>query len=215
MLLIAGLGNPGPQYEGNRHNVGFTLVDEIAQVHRFSNWKHQSKFDGETCEGRLTAPDGATVQTMLLKPQTYMNDSGRSVGAVMRSKYLAPTDVVIFHDEIDLALGRFRMSTGSRAAGHNGIRSIFALASPDIRRARMGVGHPGTKDLVKGTVLSNFSPTEKPVIKKLIDACVEALPLLLAGNDERYQTEVMRLAPAPKADPRNPPKTPPNDEDKT
>jgi PTH1 family peptidyl-tRNA hydrolase len=215
MLLIAGLGNPGPQYEGNRHNVGFHVVDDIARVHRFSAWRHQSKFDGETCEGKLTAPDGALVQTMLLKPQTYMNESGRSVGAVMRSKYLAPADVVVFHDEIDLALGRFRMSTGSRAAGHNGIRSIFALASPDIRRARMGVGHPGTKELVKGTVLSGFAPDEKPVIRKLIDACVQALPLLLVGNDERYQTEVMRLAPAPKADPRNPPPTPPPTEDKT
>jgi PTH1 family peptidyl-tRNA hydrolase len=211
MLLLAGLGNPGPQYDGNRHNVGFHVVDEIARAYRFSEWRRQGKFHGDTCEGRLTAPDGATVQTMLLKPQTYMNESGRSVGAVMRAKYLAATDIVVFHDEIDLALGRFRMSTGSRAAGHNGIRSIFALASPDIRRARMGVGHPGAKDLVKGTVLADFTPDERPAIRKLIDACVQALPLLLVGNDERYQTEVMRLAPAPKADPRNRPKT----EDKT
>jgi PTH1 family peptidyl-tRNA hydrolase len=207
MLLLAGLGNPGPQYDGNRHNVGFHVVDAIARAYKFSAWRRQSKFDGETCEGKITAPDGTQVSTILLKPQTYMNDSGRSVGAVMRAKYLAPADVVVFHDEIDLALGRFRMSTGSRAAGHNGIKSIFALASTDIRRARMGVGHPGTKDLVRGTVLSDFTPDEKPVVKKLIDACVEALPLLLVGNDERYQTEVMRLAPAPKADPRNLPKT--------
>jgi PTH1 family peptidyl-tRNA hydrolase len=207
MLLLAGLGNPGPQYDGNRHNVGFAVVDEIARACKFSAWRHQAKFDGDICEGRLTAPDGASVQTILLKPQTYMNDSGRSVAAVMRAKYLAPGDIVVFHDEIDLALGRFRMSTGSRAAGHNGIRSIFALASPDVRRARIGVGHPGTKELVKGTVLSGFTPDEKPVIGKLIAACVQALPLLLVGNDERYQTEVMRLAPAPKADPRNPPKT--------
>ena len=211
MLLLAGLGNPGPQYDGNRHNVGFHVVDEIARAYRFSEWRRQRKFHGDTCEGRLAAPDGVTVQTMLLKPQTYMNESGRSVGAVMRARYLAPADIVVFHDEIDLALGRFRMSTGSRAAGHNGIRSIFALASPDIRRARIGVGHPGTKELVKGTVLSDFLPAERPAIRKLIDACVQALPLLLVGNDERYQTEVMRLAPAPKADPRNPPKT----EDKT
>jgi PTH1 family peptidyl-tRNA hydrolase len=206
MLLIAGLGNPGPQYEGNRHNIGFRMVEEIATARGFSRWQSQSKFDALISEGELATPDGAKIKTMLAKPQTYMNDSGKSVAAIMRKHYLQPTDVVVFHDEIDMALGRFRMATGRSAAGHNGIRSIFALASTEVRRARMGVGHPGDKSAVKGAVLADFHPAERPAVEKLITACVEALPFLVAGMDERYQTEVMRLAPAPKSDPRNPPK---------
>ena len=205
MLLIVGLGNPGPQYEGNRHNIGFRVVDEIATAHRFSPWRMQSKFEAQICEGQLKAPDGAVMKTILVKPQTYMNESGRSVGALMRKHYLAPSDIVVFHDEIDMALGRFRMATGRNAAGHNGVRSIYALASPDVRRARMGVGHPGDKSQVKGSVLSDFHPAERPTVDALLKACLEALPFLVGGLDERYQTEVMRLAPAPKADPRNPP----------
>ena len=109
MLLIVGLGNPGPQYEGNRHNIGFRLVEAIADTHRFSSWQMQSKFEAEVCEGQLKAPDGASVKAMLVKPQTYMNLSGKSVGAIMRKHYLQPSDIVVFHDEIDMALGRFRI----------------------------------------------------------------------------------------------------------
>ncbi|MBI1359453.1 MAG: aminoacyl-tRNA hydrolase [Alphaproteobacteria bacterium] len=206
MLLIAGLGNPGVQYAGNRHNIGFRMVDEIAASHRFSPWQTQSKFDAQVCEGQLTTPDGGGVKTILAKPQTYMNESGRSVAAIMRKYYLKPEQVVVFHDEIDMALGRFRMATGRSAAGHNGIRSIYALASTDVRRARMGVGHPGDKSAVKASVLGDFHPAERPAVDKLIAACLEALPFLVAGMDDRYQGEVMRLAPAPKSDPRNPPK---------
>lgn len=205
MLLIVGLGNPGPQYEGNRHNIGFRVVEAIAEACRFSPWQMQSKFEAQVCEGQLKTPDGASVKTMLAKPQTYMNDSGRAVAAIMRKYYLAPADIVVFHDEIDMALGRFRMATGRSAAGHNGIRSIYALASTEIRRGRMGVGHPGDKGAVKASVLGDFHPAERPAVNALIKACVDALPFLVAGtNDERYQTEVMRLAPAPKSDPRNP-----------
>ncbi len=211
MLLHVGLGNPGPQYEGNRHNIGFLLVEAIAEAHRFSPWRMQSKFEAEVCEGQLKTPDGAGVKTMLAKPQTFMNNSGRSVGAIMRKHYLGPSDIVIFHDEIDMALGRFRMATGRSAAGHNGVRSIYALASTDVRRARMGVGHPGSKDAVMGSVLSDFHSAERPAVHALIKACIEALPFLVGGADERYQTEVMRRAPAPKSDPRNPP--PPKDSD--
>jgi PTH1 family peptidyl-tRNA hydrolase len=211
MLLIVGLGNPGPQYEGNRHNIGFRVVDEIAAAHRFSTWQTQSKFEAQVCEGQLKTTDGASVKTILAKPQTYMNESGRSVGALMRKHYLAPGDIVVFHDEIDMALGRFRMAIGKSPAGHNGVRSIYALASTDIRRARMGVGHPGTKQQVKGSVLSDFHPSERPAVDALLKACVEALPFLVSGNDERYQTEVMRLAPAPKADPRKPQADPQTD----
>ncbi len=206
MLLIAGLGNPGPQYEGNRHNIGFRVVDAIAAKHSFSAWQSTAKFEALVCKGKLAGADGALVDVLLAKPQTYMNDSGRSIGAIMRKHYLAPAEVVIFHDEIDMALGRFRMATGRSAAGHNGVRSIYALASTDVRRARMGVGHPGDKQAVKGSVLGDFHPAERPSVEKLINACVEALPFLVSGQDERYQGEVMRLAPAPKSDPRNPPK---------
>jgi PTH1 family peptidyl-tRNA hydrolase len=142
---------------------------------------------------------------MLAKPQTYMNESGRAVGAIMRKHYVAPSDIVVFHDEIDMALGRFRMALGRSAAGHNGIRSIYALASTEVRRGRMGVGHPGDKSAVKSSVLGDFHPAERPAVDALLKACIDALPFLVAGNDERYQTEVMRLAPAPKGDPRKPP----------
>lgn len=204
MLLIVGLGNPGPQYEGNRHNIGFKLVEAIAEMHRFSSWQHQSKFEADICEGQLKAPDGAAVKTMLAKPSTFMNLSGKSVSAIMRKHYLQPANVVVFQDEIDLALGRFRMATGGGAAGHNGIRSIYALASNEIRRGRMGVGHPGDKSAVKAAVLGDFHPAERPAVQALIKACVDALPFLVAADDGRYQAEVMRLAPAPKSDPRNP-----------
>jgi len=202
MLLIVGLGNPGPQYEGNRHNIGFKLVDAIAEAHRFSPWRHQSKFEADICEGQLQTPDGAAVKAMLAKPTTFMNLSGKSVGAIMRKHYLQPADVIVFQDEIDLALGRFRMATGGGAAGHNGIRSIYAVASTEVRRGRMGVGHPGDKSAVKSSVLGDFHPDERPAVQALIKACVDALPFLASGDDGRYQAEVMRLAPAPKSDPR-------------
>ena len=210
MLLIAGLGNPGPQYEGNRHNIGFRMVEEIATAHRFSPWQMQSKFDALVCEGQLKTPDGASVKTILAKPQTYMNESGKSVGAIMRKHYLKPEQIVIFHDEIDMAIGRFRMATGRSAAGHNGIRSIYAVASTEVRRGRMGVGHPGEKSAVKASVLGDFHPDERPAVQKMLIACLDALPYLAAGLDERYQGEVMRLAPAPKGDPRNPPPAKPD-----
>jgi PTH1 family peptidyl-tRNA hydrolase len=213
MLLIVGLGNPGPQYEGNRHNIGFRLVEAIADAYRFSSWQTQSKFEAEVCEGQLKTPDGASVKAMLVKPQTYMNLSGKSVGAIMRKHYLQPSDIVVFHDEIDMALGRFRMATGRSAAGHNGIRSIYSLASTEVRRGRMGVGHPGDKSVVKAAVLADFHPDERPAVNALIKACVDALPFLVAGNDERYQAEVMRLAPAPKSDPRNSSPPVPKDKD--
>jgi peptidyl-tRNA hydrolase, PTH1 family len=204
MLLIVGLGNPGPQYEGNRHNIGFRVVDEIAAARRFSPWQMRSKFEAHVCEGQLLAPDGSIVEAILAKPQTYMNESGRSVGAIMRKHYLAPSSIVVFHDEIDMALGRFRMAVGRSTAGHNGIRSIYALASTEVRRGRMGVGHPGDKGAVKNSVLGDFHPAERPAVEALLKACVDALPFLAGGADERYQTEVMRLAPAPKGDPRKP-----------
>jgi len=198
MLLLVGLGNPGPKYAGNRHNIGFMAVDAIARAHGFGPWK--KKFQGELAEGHI---DG--VRTLILKPLTYMNESGRAVGEAANFHKLSAHDVVVFYDEIDLAPGRFRMKTGGGAAGHNGIRSM--IASPigeGFRRARLGVGHPGQKELVHLYVLSDFYKVEEDGVTKLLDACARAAPMLVKGDDEKYQGEVMRLAPAPKADPRKP-----------
>jgi PTH1 family peptidyl-tRNA hydrolase len=202
MLLIAGLGNPGAKYANHRHNIGFRIVERIAAAHRFAPWR--VKFQGELTEGSIAAPDGATEKVLLLKPQTFMNNSGHSIGEAMQFYKLHPAQVVVFYDELDLAPGRLRMKTGGGAAGHNGIRSIIAQASPDVRRARIGIGHPGDKSLVHSYVLSDFAKADEPWIDTLLDACAKALPHLLAGDDERFQTEVLRLAPAPKTDPRNP-----------
>jgi PTH1 family peptidyl-tRNA hydrolase len=201
MLLLAGLGNPGPDYQHHRHNIGFMAVDEAARRWRFS--PARSKFKGLLCEGAVETPQGE-VRALILKPQTFMNESGRSVAEAMKFYKIEPKDLVVFYDELDLAPGRFRMKTGGGAAGHNGIRSIAAHIGPDFRRARMGIGHPGHKDRVTGHVLSDFHKVDRAWVEALTGACADALPLLAAGEDERYQAEVMRLAPADKADPRQP-----------
>jgi PTH1 family peptidyl-tRNA hydrolase len=171
-------------------------VEEIARAHRFGPWRR--KFQGEASEGEI-----AGVKCLLLKPLTWMNESGRAVGEAATFYKLAPADVVVFYDEIDLAPGRFRMKTGGGAAGHNGIRSIAASAlGPDFRRARLGVGHPGHKDLVHGYVLSDFHKADAAWVEALLRACADAAPMLAAGEDEKYQAEVLRLAPAEKAHPR-------------
>ncbi|MEQ1618503.1 MAG: aminoacyl-tRNA hydrolase [Terricaulis sp.] len=193
MLLLVGLGNPGAKYSGNRHNIGFMAVEALARAHGFGPWK--KKFHGELAEGQI---DG--LRTALLKPQTYMNESGRSVGEAASFYKLTPMQVAVFYDEIDLAPGRFRMKSGGGAAGHNGIRAIIASAIGEgFRRARMGVGHPGQAELVHGYVLSDFAKADKEWVEKLLDACAKAAPLLAKGEDDKYQAEVMRLAPAEKA----------------
>jgi PTH1 family peptidyl-tRNA hydrolase len=199
MLLLVGLGNPGAKHAGNRHNIGFRAVEAIARRHGFGPWRR--RFQGEAAEGDI---DG--VKCLALKPQTYMNNSGNAVSEAARFFKLAPEDVVVFYDEIDLAPGRFRMKKGGGAAGHNGIRSIAASAlGSEFRRARMGIGHPGHADLVHGYVLSDFHKADADWVAALLDAVAQAAPLLVKGEDEKYQTEVMRLAPAEKADPRKPP----------
>ena len=195
MLILAGLGNPGPKHEHQRHNIGFMAVDALAR--RWSFPAFRSKFQGQAAEGTI---DGERV--LLLKPQTYMNDSGRSVGEALKFYKGSPSDVVVFYDELDLAPGRFRMKTGGGAAGHNGVRSTIAHIGPDFRRARLGIGHPGHKDRVLGHVLSDFHKVDQAWLKALTEACADAAPFLVKGEDERYQAEVMRLAPAEKADPR-------------
>lgn len=199
MLILAGLGNPGPRYEHNRHNIGFMAVDALKD--RWGFGPLRSKFQAQSAQGAILTPAGP-VPAVLLKPQTFMNDSGRSIGEAMKFFKAEPSDVVVFYDELDLAPGRFRMKTGGGAAGHNGIRSTIAHIGPDFRRARMGIGHPGHKDRVVGHVLSDFHKVELPWLQALTEAIAEAAPMLAAGEDERYQAEVMRLAPAEKMDPR-------------
>jgi PTH1 family peptidyl-tRNA hydrolase len=174
-------------------------ADAIASRWRFG--PERSRFQSLACEGVIDTPQGP-VRALLLKPQTFMNESGRAVGAAMQFYKVKPAQVVAFYDEIDMAPGRFRMKTGGGAAGHNGIRSTIAAIGPDFRRARLGVGHPGHKDMVHGYVLNDFAKAEQPWVKALLEACADALPFLAAGEDERYQAEVLRLAPSPKADPR-------------
>ena len=195
MLIIAGLGNPGLKYQNNRHNIGFMAVDEIARRWRFG--AERAKFQSVVAEGEV---EGTRI--LLMKPQTFMNESGRAVGEAARFYKIAPADVIVFHDEIDLAPGRFRMKTGGGAAGQNGVRSLISQLGADFRRARMGVGHPGEPQLVHGHVLSDFHKAEQPWLEALLNACADALPFLLTGQDERYQGEVLRLAPAPKFSPR-------------
>ena len=199
MLILAGLGNPGPQYAGNRHNLGAIVVDGLAR--RWGFGAERARFASLAREGAIPTPAGE-VRALILKPQTFYNESGRAVGQAMRFFKLTPADVVVFHDEVDLAPGRFRMKTGGGAAGNNGVRSIAFAIGPDFRRARLGTGHPGDKARVMGHVLSDFHKSDFEWVSALVTACAEAAPLLAAGEDERYQAEVMRLAPAAKLDPR-------------
>ena len=203
MLILAGQGNPGPRYAGNRHNIGFMAVDEIARRWRFG--PERSNFQSLVREGEIETPEGA-VKALILKPQTYYNDSGSAVGAALKFYKLKPMDLVLFYDEIDLSPGRFRMKTGGGAAGNNGVRSVTAHVGADFRRARLGVGHPGHKDRVMGHVLSDFHKVDQAWLAEMLNAIADAAPLLAAGEDEKYQGEVMRLAPAEKADPRKAPR---------
>lgn len=202
MLILAGLGNPGPKHAGNRHNIGFMALDALAR--RWGVQSERRRFQGESAETTIPTPAGG-VRALLLKPQTFMNESGRAIGEAAKFYKIAPSQVVVFYDEIDMAPGRFRMKTGGGAAGHNGIRSTVSQIGADFRRARLGVGHPGDKDLVHGYVLGDFAKAEQPWVKALTDACADALPFLAAGDDDRYQAEVLRLAPAPKFSPRQGP----------
>ena len=199
MHILAGQGNPGAKYAGNRHNIGFMVLDRIAADHGFGPWK--SRFQSETAEGTVQTASGP-VKLLLLKPQTFYNESGRAAGEAARFYKLGPEDVTVFHDEIDLAPGRVRVKRGGGHSGNNGVRSMLAHLSPDVRRIRLGVGHPGDKSLVMPYVLNDFAKAEKDWLESTLDACSRALPLLFEDNEERFQSEVMRLAPAPKRDPK-------------
>ncbi|MBX3496331.1 MAG: aminoacyl-tRNA hydrolase [Parvibaculum sp.] len=191
MILLVGLGNPGEKYARNRHNIGFMAADAIVRRHSFA--APRARFQGLVSEGTL---DGE--KAIVLKPTTYMNESGRAVGEAMRFYKIEPADVIVFHDELDLAPAKLRIKTGGGAAGHNGIRSIAAHIGPDFRRVRIGIGHPGEKDRVLGAVLGDFSKAEmKDWVEPLIDAIADAAPLLAEGKDATFANKVhLALNPA-------------------
>jgi len=199
MLILTGQGNPGEKYAGNRHNLGFMVLDRIAGAHGFGPWR--ARFSAEVSEGVVETGSGRH-KLLLMKPQTFYNETGRAVGEAARFYKLEADAVTVFHDEIDLAPGRVRVKRGGGHSGNNGVRSLIAHLGPEIRRVRLGVGHPGAKDRVMPYVLSDFAKSDGEWVEALIGACSRALPLLVDGEDERYQTEVLRLAPAPKGDPR-------------
>jgi peptidyl-tRNA hydrolase, PTH1 family len=183
MRLFVGLGNPGSRYARNRHNVGFMVVDEIARAHGAAPWRR--RFQGEAAEAVVGGE-----RLLLLKPQTYMNESGRSVAEAQRFFKLELSDVVVFHDELDLAPAKVRVKLGGGNAGHNGLRSITAQCGNDYRRVRIGIGHPGDKDLVHAYVLSDFARSEAPWVEDLCRACADAAPLLAKGDDATFQNKV-------------------------
>ncbi|WP_017998003.1 aminoacyl-tRNA hydrolase [Paracoccus sp. N5] len=190
MKLIVGLGNPGPKYAQNRHNVGFMAVDRIAADHGFSPWR--ARFQGEIAEGRL-----GDERVTLLKPATFMNLSGQSVGEAMRYLKLTPAEVIVLHDELDLAPGRVRVKTGGGHAGHNGLRSIHQHIGEAYRRLRIGIGHPGHKDRVAGYVLSDFAKAEQDGLDDLLRGISDGAAALALGDDTRLMNAVAaRVAPA-------------------
>src|ERR1700750_2888743 len=204
-LLIAGLGNPGAQYARHRHNAGFILADELHAYYKFGPWK--AKFEGVLSEGSLGGR-----RTYLLKPQTYMNLSGDSVGPALRFFKLPLSALVVVHDEIDLAAGKLKVKTGGGDAGQNGLRSITATLGPDYRRVRLGIGHPGEKSKVSGHVLQNFSKDDVDWLKPLVEAMVEAAPLLAKDDDAGFMSKVALLLKPPKPA-KAPPKKPDSKKD--
>jgi PTH1 family peptidyl-tRNA hydrolase len=183
MLLLVGLGNPGSRYAGNRHNIGFMVVDAISKRHGIGPWRR--RFQGVAAEGSL----GGT-RALLLLPGTYMNDSGRAVAEAAHFYKLGLSEIAVFHDEIDLAPGKVRVKTGGGTAGHNGLRSISAHVGNDYRRVRIGVGHPGVKDLVHAYVLSDFAKDERAWVEALCGVIADNVDLLGKGQDASFQNRV-------------------------
>ncbi|HMQ93375.1 MAG TPA: aminoacyl-tRNA hydrolase [Amaricoccus sp.] len=196
MKLLVGLGNPGAKYARHRHNIGFMAVDAIAAAPGFTPWR--SKFQGQVSEGRL-GPE----KVLLLKPGTFMNLSGDSVQAAARFYRIEPADIIVFHDELDLAPGKIRVKTGGGHAGHNGLRSLDAHIGPDFTRVRLGIGHPGDKRLVTNHVLGDFAKAEAEWLEPLLAGIAEAAPELLAGEPARFIETATRHLPKPeKPEPR-------------
>ncbi len=194
MKLFVGLGNPGPKYEGNRHNIGYMALDAIARAHDFPPWR--KKFQALISEGSI---GGARV--MLMKPETYMNESGRAVGEALRFLKIDPADVAVFHDELDLAPSKVKVKLGGGNAGHNGLRSISAHIGNEYVRVRLGIGHPGSKDAVTYYVLNDFAKSERAWVSDLLDALARAAPYLAKGDDARFLSDVARFTQADATDP--------------
>ena len=207
MLVLAGLGNPGAGYAGHRHNLGFMAVDAIASLHRFAPWR--KKFQGDMAEGEI-----AGTRILLLKPMTYMNLSGQSVSAALGFYKVDPSALIVFHDEIDILLGRVKVKTGGGHGGHNGIRDIMAHIGPDFRRVRLGVGHPGEKELVHNHVLQEFAKQERELAGKVIEAVAAEVPRLVAGDEGGFMSRVAFLLAPPKPKKEKPPEKPDGREEK-
>ncbi len=197
MLLLVGLGNPGPKYERNRHNIGFMAAEEIVHRHGFAPYR--ARFQSRIAEGVL---DG--TKTLVVKPTTFMNESGRAVGEAMRYYKLGPGDVMVIHDELDLATGKIRIKTGGGNAGHNGLRSIEAHIGNGFHRLRLGIGHPGDKHRVHGYVLGDFARTELSYVEKIIDAVGESAGLLGSGDHNGFMTKAALILNPPKPKPEKP-----------
>lgn len=192
VILIVGLGNPGPSYAGHRHNVGFMALDRIARAEGFPAWR--SRFQGEVAEGRI-----GSKRVILLKPMTYMNESGRSVAEAARFLKIPVDDIIVIHDELDLAPGRCRVKFGGGHAGHNGLRSIHAHMGDNYARVRIGIGHPGHKSAVTGHVLRDFSKLELEIIEPVLDGIADGVERLVSGDDAGFLNAVALRANPPRS----------------
>jgi PTH1 family peptidyl-tRNA hydrolase len=197
VLLLVGLGNPGPKYERNRHNIGFMAADEICRRHGFA--RYRARFQSLVAEGCLDA-----AKVLIVKPTTFMNESGRAVGEAVRFYKLAPTDVMVIHDELDLASGKIRIKTGGGNAGHNGLRSIEAHIGNGFHRLRLGIGHPGDKHAVHGYVLGDFAKSEQRYVATIIDAIGDSAALLGSGDHPGFMSRVALILNPPKHQPAKP-----------
>jgi peptidyl-tRNA hydrolase, PTH1 family len=200
MLLLVGLGNPGPKYERNRHNIGFMAVDRIVRRHSFQ--QDRARFQSICAEGVIGGR-----KTLIMKPTTFMNESGRAVGEAVRFFKLAPAQVVVLHDELDLVLGKVRAKCGGGHAGHNGLRSITQHIGPDFWRIRIGIGHPGEKEKVHGHVLSDFAKADEPMVARIVDAICDAAPLIAKEDFNGFMTRAALLINPPKPKPAPAPET--------
>jgi peptidyl-tRNA hydrolase, PTH1 family len=183
MLLFVGLGNPGARYAGNRHNIGFMAVDALAKRHGIGPWRR--RFQGVSAEGLL-----GRERVLLLLPGTFMNESGRAVQEAASFYKLPLSDILVFHDELDLSPGKVRVKTGGGIAGHNGLRSISAHLGNEYKRVRIGIGHPGDKDLVHSYVLSDFAKGDRAWVETLCEAIADHSPLLADGEDASFQNKI-------------------------
>jgi PTH1 family peptidyl-tRNA hydrolase len=192
MFLVVGLGNPGPGYAANRHNIGFMAADEIVRRHSFGPWRR--KYQGQLAEGEIGGQ-----KVLVLKPETYMNNSGQSVGDVLRFFKIPVEDVIVLHDELDLPPGKLRVKRGGGHGGHNGLRSIDAHCGKEYRRVRLGIGHPGDKSRVHNHVLGDFAKAEQTGwLMALLDGVAGELPRLIKGDDSGFMSKVSNLVNPPK-----------------